>query len=228
MAERPTLSPSCPRDEVIPPLKSNFPEGAYSRTCPEPSTSNWCASPPPWSLITRRPGILVAEFHKSPCSQPGETPSGMVKTTVAETLFWVSARRPSSSWRLARVQGQWGWTKSTRVSLSETSRTAEPGGKSVIGIETSTGVNSSWAKNRNPTTRSEPQRTPAAARKPSARLLLLTALIRLRLPLFWPDVRSFRVKSKTQPRMPVSNYCYIGKILQLYSGNARKQDCVVA
>jgi hypothetical protein len=196
MAERPTLSPSCPRDAVIPPLKSNFPEGAYNRTCPEPATSKRCASLPPRSLITRRPGILVAEFHKSPCSQSAGTPSGIVKTTLTETLFWILARRQSSSWRLARVQGQWGWAKSTSVSLSETSRTAEFPGKTVTGSEDFTGVKSSRAKTKNPPSRSKPQRTPAAARKPWDCLLLLKNLIRLHFPLVRPPIsmRSFWVK----------------------------------
>src|ERR1700730_4854498 len=61
-AERPALSPSCPRDAVIPPLKSNLPEGAYHRTWPEPSTSNRWASRPPWSRITRRPGVALMEL----------------------------------------------------------------------------------------------------------------------------------------------------------------------
>jgi hypothetical protein len=106
IAERPSLPPSCSRDEVMPPLKSNFPEGAYNRACPEPLTQNRCASRPLMSLIMCMPGKLVAEFHKSPCSQSARTLSGIVKTTVTEILFWVSAMRISSSWRLARVQGQ--------------------------------------------------------------------------------------------------------------------------
>ena len=130
------------------------------------------------------PGIFVAEFHKSPSSQPAGTPSGMVKTTITETLFWVSARRPTSSWRLASVQGHWGWAKSTRVGFSETSWIAELRGKSVTGGAAFTGVNSSCAKIRDPTTINETQSTPAAARKPRDHLLLLTALIRLLLPIF--------------------------------------------
>jgi uncharacterized protein YfaQ (DUF2300 family) len=90
----------------------------------------------------------------------------MVKTTITETLFRVSARRPTSSWRLASEQGHWGCAKSTRVGLSETSWIAELRGKSVIGGAAFTGVNSSRAKIRDPTTINEIQRTPAAARKP--------------------------------------------------------------
>jgi hypothetical protein len=97
----------------------------------------------------------------------------MVKTTVTETvLFWISARIPSSSWRLARVQGQWECAKSTRVGLSEASWTAELRGKSLTDGAAFTGVNSSCAKIRNPTTINEIQRTPAAARKTRDRLLL--------------------------------------------------------
>jgi hypothetical protein len=68
--------------------------------------------------------------------------------------------------------------KRTSVNFCETGRTEELRGKSVTGNEAGTGVNSSWAKKRNPTARIELQRTQPAARKTLDRLQLMI-LIRL-------------------------------------------------
>ena len=114
----------------------------------------------------------------------------MVKTTIAETLFWVCASRPSSSWRLARVQGQWGCAKSRRVGLSETSWRAQFRGKRATCGAAFTGVNSSSAKTRNPIATNETQKAPATVRNPEDRWLVFAALIR----------RSLRVTMISQTR----------------------------
>src|SRR6185312_8106126 len=54
-ALRPGLSPSCPRDGVMPPEKRSRPEALYSKTWPDVRALNCRATAPPGSAVTVAP-----------------------------------------------------------------------------------------------------------------------------------------------------------------------------
>src|SRR5581483_11410236 len=69
MALSPALSPSCPREPVIPPLKMRLPSRSKTNVKPEVSAPHRFASSPSTSVNTVTPGIRVALRYKNVSSQ---------------------------------------------------------------------------------------------------------------------------------------------------------------
>src|SRR5215468_9887740 len=82
MEERPALSPGCPREAVMPPLKSSFPDLSYNIVWPDTWALNKSASVSSRSVITVTSGIAAALRRTSVSSQPSGVPCGRTKTTT--------------------------------------------------------------------------------------------------------------------------------------------------
>ncbi len=113
-ASSPALSPSCPREPVIPPEKTRRPDGEKPKHCPDVRPKR-AASFPPASRNARTPGIAAADVHRSVFSQPGGIPAGTVNSTTASVLSEHAAITRANSAILARVQGQCGCASITRM-----------------------------------------------------------------------------------------------------------------
>ena len=128
IADRPALSPACPRDSVIPPAKSNFPSALYNTTCPLVAAPNRRASTPSSSLTTSTPGISAALFHKSVFSHPIGSPAGRTTNTTALSFPPQSVINFANSPTVAREHGHFGCANITSVGNPSTLPTRTPAG----------------------------------------------------------------------------------------------------
>src|ERR1700674_205833 len=108
MALSPALSPACPREPVMPPLKSSLPSLANKSVCPEVSAPNRPASVPSISNTTVTPGMDSALRRRLVSSQARPAFFGVTKSTYVATLPWSRAMICASSPTLAAVHGQRG------------------------------------------------------------------------------------------------------------------------
>src|SRR6516165_10931163 len=106
--ERPALSPACPREVVMPPLKRSFPPASYSMVCPETSALKRSASTSSRSLMTATPGISAALRRRSVSSQPSGVPGGRTNRTTAVARLCRRVIITASSLIVARVHGHFG------------------------------------------------------------------------------------------------------------------------
>jgi len=120
IADRPALSPECPRDAVIPPLNRMRPALSYKIVCPDACAPNRLASIPPGSLKTLAPGIAPALRHSPVFSQSSGEFAGRTNITAAAALPCKRVISIESSPIVAFVHGHFGCAKTTTIGIPGT------------------------------------------------------------------------------------------------------------
>jgi len=117
IALSPGLSPSCPREIVMPPWNSRRPSVPYTMVSPDVAEPNLRASAPSVSCCTVTPGMAAARRQREVSVQIVGSSAGLRNITRVVMRPCAHAISRSNSRRLASVQGQRGWANMTKVEL---------------------------------------------------------------------------------------------------------------